>query len=113
MKDFPSEFIYEPWRAPLEVQKTANCMVGADYPQPVINHQEARQDCVHRLRGVYQNLVSKGEFCKACTWTVCTHFTSTTVEHRWQDDLFNKARIRRLDLHRQLNTEQLRNKEKM
>lgn len=59
LKDFPSEFIYEPWRAPLEVQKTANCIVGTDYPQPVINHQEARQDCVHRLRGVYQNLVSK------------------------------------------------------
>ncbi|KAL9971457.1 hypothetical protein ACROYT_G017620 [Oculina patagonica] len=59
LKDFPSEYIYEPWKAPLETQRTANCIVGDDYPQPIINHQEARRDCIQKLRGVYQNLVSK------------------------------------------------------
>ncbi len=63
LKDFPSDYIYEPWKAPLETQRTANCVVGDDYPQPIINHQEARRDCIQKLRGVYQNLVSKGMFC--------------------------------------------------
>lgn len=32
--DFPAQYIYEPWKAPLEVQKAANCIIGVDYPGP-------------------------------------------------------------------------------
>lgn len=59
LKDFPDKYIYQPWTAPLELQKAANCIVGTDYPQPMINHQDARRDCIGKLRGVYQTLVCK------------------------------------------------------
>lgn len=30
----PNEYIYEPWTAPLSVQKKARCIIGKDYPKP-------------------------------------------------------------------------------
>ena len=66
MKDLPDEYVYAPWKAPLDVQRTAHCIVGADYPQPIINHQNARLDCVTKLRGVYQTLVYKGKCRTKC-----------------------------------------------
>ncbi|XP_035242993.1 cryptochrome circadian regulator 4 [Anguilla anguilla] len=43
LKNFPSKYIYEPWTAPLEVQQEAGCIIGKDYPQPMVNHQEVSQ----------------------------------------------------------------------
>ncbi|CAI5501300.1 unnamed protein product [Closterium sp. Naga37s-1] len=34
LKDMPSQYIYEPWTAPLAVQCRANCIIGKDYPRP-------------------------------------------------------------------------------
>ena len=36
----PTEYVYEPWKAPLEVQKEAGCVIGVDYPAPIVDHQE-------------------------------------------------------------------------
>lgn len=42
LKAMPAKFIYKPWTAPLDVQKKAGCMVGKDYPSPVVDHAKAR-----------------------------------------------------------------------
>ena len=36
----PSEFIYEPWKAPESVQREAGCVIGVDYPPPMVNHKK-------------------------------------------------------------------------
>ncbi|XP_024073555.1 cryptochrome-1-like [Terrapene carolina triunguis] len=41
LTNFPSKYIYEPWTAPEEAQKQAGCIIGQDYPLPMINHKEA------------------------------------------------------------------------
>ena len=33
----PVEFIYEPWKAPMSMQRMAGCVIGVDYPLPIIN----------------------------------------------------------------------------
>jgi len=38
----PAEFIHTPWLAPAEVQRRAGCVVGRDYPTPLIDHAAAR-----------------------------------------------------------------------
>ena len=35
----PAEFIYEPWKAPESVQREAGCVLGVDYPWPIVNHE--------------------------------------------------------------------------
>lgn len=41
LKDMPTKYIFDPSSAPIEVQKAANCIIGIDYPEPIINHDVA------------------------------------------------------------------------
>ncbi|KAF6722075.1 Cryptochrome-2 [Oryzias melastigma] len=56
LKDFPNRYIYEPWNAPESVQKAANCVVGVDYPKPMVNHAESSRLNIERMKQVYQQL---------------------------------------------------------
>lgn len=42
LADVPNNFIHEPWKMPPLVQKSTNCQIGEDYPEPIVNHQKAR-----------------------------------------------------------------------
>lgn len=54
LKDMPKEFIYEPWTAPLSVQNKAKCIIGRDYPKPVISHDMASQSCRRKMAEAYE-----------------------------------------------------------
>jgi len=41
LRKMPSKYIYAPWTAPLEVQKQAGCIIGKDYPHPIVDHTKA------------------------------------------------------------------------
>lgn len=56
LKDYPNRYIYEPWNAPESVQKAANCVVGVNYPKPMINHAEGSRLNIERMKQVYQQL---------------------------------------------------------
>jgi deoxyribodipyrimidine photo-lyase len=38
-----NKFIHAPWEMPAEVQKQAGCLIGRDYPEPIIDHKQARE----------------------------------------------------------------------
>lgn len=42
LKHMPLQYLYEPWKAPASVQKQAKCVVGKDYPKPIVDHKTAR-----------------------------------------------------------------------
>ena len=44
------EYIYCPWLAPLSVQQESGCVVGEDYPNPVVDHWSAEALCCKRLQ---------------------------------------------------------------
>ncbi|KAF9418520.1 hypothetical protein HW555_004669 [Spodoptera exigua] len=53
----PVEYIYEPWKAPIDVQERASCIIGKDYPDPVVNHLVAAQrnrNAMKELRHILQ-----------------------------------------------------------
>ncbi|XP_075693136.1 cryptochrome-2 [Rhinoderma darwinii] len=56
LKGFPSRYIYEPWNAPESVQKEAKCIIGVDYPKPIVNHAEASRLNIERMKQTYQQL---------------------------------------------------------
>ena len=39
----PSQYIYEPWTAPVTVQKEAGCIIRKDYPTPMVKHNAVCQ----------------------------------------------------------------------
>lgn len=56
LKNMPVHFIHEPWTAPDTVQKAAKCIIGKDYPLPMVNHSVASKINIQRMKQVYQQL---------------------------------------------------------
>lgn len=56
MKGLPTEYVFEPWKAPESVQQAAGCLVGKDYPLPVVDHKEQRRVCVQRLKELAESI---------------------------------------------------------
>ena len=57
LRNFPAEYVHEPWTAPLHVQEEAGCVVGRDYPYPVIQeHSERCNLCCKRLKWLMKAL---------------------------------------------------------
>ncbi|KAM7032493.1 cryptochrome-1-like isoform 4-T6 [Acridotheres tristis] len=52
LKNFPSKYIYEPWTASEEEQKQAGCIIGQDYPFPMVNHKEASDHNLQLMKRV-------------------------------------------------------------
>ncbi|XP_066479285.1 cryptochrome-1-like [Tiliqua scincoides] len=52
LKNFPSKYIYEPWAAPEEAQIEADCIIGKDYPFPMVNHKEASNHNLQLMKQV-------------------------------------------------------------
>ena len=50
LRPVPDRYVREPWRMPDEVQREAGCVVGADYPEPIVDHAEARRQALDRYR---------------------------------------------------------------
>lgn len=50
LKDFPDKYIYCPHTAPMEVQKKANCIIGKDYPFPILDEKVEKDRCLHRCK---------------------------------------------------------------
>ena len=44
LKHVPAKWIHEPHLMPQETQAQARCLIGADYPAPIVDHRQARQE---------------------------------------------------------------------
>ncbi|KAK5873736.1 hypothetical protein PBY51_018748 [Eleginops maclovinus] len=53
LKKFPAQYIYEPWKAPCSVQQAAGCIVGKDYPQPIVKHEMISKQNIQRMKLAY------------------------------------------------------------
>jgi cryptochrome len=49
LRRMPAKYVYEPWKAPLSVQQAAGCIVGKDYPMPIIDHDIACKANIERM----------------------------------------------------------------
>jgi deoxyribodipyrimidine photo-lyase len=46
----PDRFIHEPWQMQNDVQKDAGCIIGQDYPSPIVDHAWARERALEVYR---------------------------------------------------------------
>ncbi|XP_075985036.1 cryptochrome-1-like isoform X2 [Anticarsia gemmatalis] len=56
LKNMPTRYIHEPWVAPEAVQQAARCIIGRDYPMPMVDHSKASQINIERIKQVYAQL---------------------------------------------------------
>jgi deoxyribodipyrimidine photo-lyase len=48
LHEVPADFLAEPWTMPAELQRTLGCVIGQDYPEPVVDHAAARRQALER-----------------------------------------------------------------
>ena len=53
LANFPSKYIYEPWKAPIADQKAAGCIIGKDYPKPIVAHDVASKANMAKMAEAY------------------------------------------------------------
>jgi deoxyribodipyrimidine photo-lyase len=47
----PAKFTHEPWKMPPEAQHKSRCVVGRDYPAPIVDHTLARERALAAYKG--------------------------------------------------------------
>jgi deoxyribodipyrimidine photo-lyase len=50
LRDVPAEYLGEPWTMPDDVQERSGCQIGIDYPEPIVDHAQARREALDRYR---------------------------------------------------------------
>jgi deoxyribodipyrimidine photo-lyase len=48
LHDVPDRYLAEPWTMPLEIQRDCGCVIGRHYPEPIVDHAEARRAALAR-----------------------------------------------------------------
>lgn len=66
LKDMPIRYLFEPWKAPKAVQEKAKCIIGVDYPRPMVDHSKASKECFNMMMEVKNKLVSQGKEVEHC-----------------------------------------------
>ena len=60
----PDKYIYEPWKAPIAVQKTAGIQVGVDYPKPIVDHTPVSKENMSKMAAAYADYKAQLEDSK-------------------------------------------------
>ena len=46
----PAKFIHAPWTMPARLQRECGCIIGEDYPAPIVDHAEAKARAIAKFR---------------------------------------------------------------
>ena len=57
----PSEFLSQPELMPLDIQQAAGCIIGVDYPKPIVEHKKAVAAAKNRIYGIRRQKGARDE----------------------------------------------------
>lgn len=55
LRRVPDSFVHAPWLLPVDQQQTVGCLIGRDYPGPVVDHQQSVAYARARIAAVRRN----------------------------------------------------------
>ncbi|WAR09022.1 CRY1-like protein [Mya arenaria] len=61
LKNMPIRYLFEPWKAPKAVQEKAGCVIGVDYPKPMVDHGKASKECYNMMMEVKNKLIASSK----------------------------------------------------
>lgn len=61
LANVPGDYIFEPWKMPLETQLRAGCVLGHDYPLPIVKNEVAARTAKVRISAVRKKAEVKDE----------------------------------------------------
>ena len=54
LRNIPEIWIHEPWKMDLKTQENVNCLIGKDYPKPIVDHATAIRDAKIKLSSIFK-----------------------------------------------------------
>uniref|UniRef100_A0A1B6CJU7 Cryptochrome-1 n=1 Tax=Clastoptera arizonana TaxID=38151 RepID=A0A1B6CJU7_9HEMI len=63
LQNYPTEYIYEPWKASIEDQEKAGCIIGRDYPERMVKHQQASMRNKNMMMDIRNSLMRAPPHC--------------------------------------------------
>ena len=83
----PKQYIYEPWTAPIAVQKEIGCKIGTDYPHPIVKHDIIVKENKDKMaKAVQQNKDVKEGTAKQSTLSFGEEKTDKVSRKRKRED---------------------------
>ncbi|KAF6198968.1 hypothetical protein GE061_006991 [Apolygus lucorum] len=76
VRKLPVEYVYEPWTAPIEVQEQAGCVIGRDYPERIVDHNQVSSENCMRMETIRRNLATGVPHC-------CPSSTEELMQFMW------------------------------
>ncbi|XP_030329348.1 cryptochrome-2-like [Strigops habroptila] len=92
LKNFPSKYIYEPRTASAEEQKQAGCIIGQDYPFPMVNHKEASDHNLQLMKQVREEQCRTAQLMRDDT----ADPTETKVKRDYSEEPVSKGKVARM-----------------
>lgn len=50
LREVPGKYIHRPQEMPEDVQEESNCIIGEDYPEPIVDHSERRENALNNFK---------------------------------------------------------------
>ncbi|XP_037074076.1 cryptochrome-1-like [Pollicipes pollicipes] len=74
LRRMPTQYIFSPWEAPLEVQREAGCVVGEDYPCRMVDHKVASRHNRKKMASIARRLGACPPHCMPSCNAEVKHF---------------------------------------
>ncbi len=55
LRNLPAKYIYEPWKAPANIQTQAGVRIGKDYPRPIVDHATESKENMNKMKMAYDH----------------------------------------------------------
>lgn len=52
LKEVPATYINTPWKMPADMQQTSRCLIGQDYPAPLVEHSQEKSHTIALYRAI-------------------------------------------------------------
>lgn len=57
LRNYPREYIHEPWKTPYSSQQGFDCVIGDYYPEPIIDLKRAMETNANRMKQIRESLI--------------------------------------------------------
>lgn len=54
LRNYPKSIIYEPWKASLREQQEYKCVIGKDYPERIVIHEDVLKKNMNKMADAYK-----------------------------------------------------------
>jgi FAD binding domain of DNA photolyase len=88
----PKQYLLEPWKAPEAVQKKAQCIIGKDYPAPIVEHNAVYKENILRRVCNYSRGFRESGVCRVSLLSISLSSVVCRIKAAYDADKLSAKR---------------------